>query len=167
MSDQEQPATGGTVNVAHEPTGCDGWIPGVPKTVPRARIAELIEALGLDVQHLRGLRIEPHAVYAEVYALKDGGRFWDGAWQPDSQPARHRFAIPIVDSVPEQAPEVCAQFAPGGLISDTCRSGVEEPPKFGVTVDPGADPGDVGRKVVDAIREYDRRRGDGPEPQPA
>jgi hypothetical protein len=91
MTNQEQ-------DVVYGPDGCDAWIPGVPKSVPRARVLELIEALGLDIHKLRGLRIEPNAIYAEVYAFKDGARFWDGAWRPDAQVATHRIAIAITDT---------------------------------------------------------------------
>lgn len=74
-------------------------IPGIPESIPRARVVELVEALGLDPKQLRGLRLEPHALYVEVYARKDGNRFWDGAWRPDSQVATHRIAIPIADQL--------------------------------------------------------------------
>jgi hypothetical protein len=72
-------------------------IPGIPENIQRARVVELINALGIDVKQLRALRIEPRAVHAEVYALKDGNRFWDGAWQPDSRVATHHITIPIAD----------------------------------------------------------------------
>lgn len=98
MSDQEQPAEGGIVHIAYEPTGCDVWIPGVPKTVRRALVVELIKALGIDPKQLYSLSLEPNAVYAEVYALKDGGRYWDGG--PEQKAATHSIAIPIEDQAP-------------------------------------------------------------------
>lgn len=97
MTDQEQPAPGSMQHLDHEATGCAEWIPGVPKSVARSRILELIDALGLDTKQLRGLRIEANAIYAEVYALKDGHRFWDGSWRPDAQSATHCIVIPFVD----------------------------------------------------------------------
>lgn len=97
MSDQKQPATGGIVHVAHEPKGCDVWIPGAPKSIPRARVLELIESLGIDPKETRSLRFEPEAVHVEVYALRDGSRYWGGS--SDKLAARHWIVIPIADQL--------------------------------------------------------------------
>ncbi|HEX4818500.1 MAG TPA: hypothetical protein VFV66_37660 [Nonomuraea sp.] len=99
MPDQEQPAPGGMVHYAHEPTGCDAWIPGVPKSVSRARMIQLIESLGIDPRRTRSLRFQREAIYVEVYALKDGNPYWDGG--PTEEAATHRIAIAIEDRVVE------------------------------------------------------------------
>lgn len=102
-------------------------ISGIPDGVPRARIVELVEELGIDVKDLISLRIEHEAIYAEVYARSGGRHYWDGSW--DKNIAAHVIAIPIQDA-PSSA--------------------------------------EVGRDVVDAIKEYEsRRQDDDPDPQPA
>lgn len=84
----------------------DGRIlPGVPLTVPRGRVIELIEALGFDVRDLVGLEFKAKAIFAEVYAdqrpehpdylmgMRGCHRF-----SPDGETAAtHRLCIPIVD----------------------------------------------------------------------
>ncbi len=91
----EQPEPGTMQHYAHNESGCDTWIPGVPTNIPRARVLELVKSLGFDPHQTKALCFEPYAVYAEVYALKDGQRYWDGG--PIEEAATHRLAIPISD----------------------------------------------------------------------
>lgn len=73
----------------------DVEIPGIPESIPRARVAGLLEALGIDPKQMLSLRIEPFAIHVEVYALKDGNRYWDSG--ADKKGAAHMIAIPIVN----------------------------------------------------------------------
>ncbi|GGV34224.1 hypothetical protein GCM10010182_67640 [Actinomadura cremea] len=43
-------------------------LPGVPATISRSRVIELIEALGFDTRELAGLEFQPHAIFATVFA---------------------------------------------------------------------------------------------------
>jgi hypothetical protein len=52
-----------------------------------------MKSLGIDPTQTRSLTFEPQAIYAEVFALKDGNRYWDGG--SDHRIATHRIAIPI------------------------------------------------------------------------
>lgn len=78
-------------------------IEGIPNSIPRARVIELIEALGLNPREMQSLRMERDAVYVELYALQDGNRFWDGG--PDKRAAAHRIVIPIADTLITPNPE--------------------------------------------------------------
>lgn len=119
-------------------------IPGVPDGVTWKQLGDALRTLGLDPTDVAEAEFRKEAIYVTVYARKDGSRYFDGdRWRgTDGDVAKHRVAIPIVGRVSEPAL------------------------KFGVTVDPKANPADVGRKMVDAIRGFEGR-GDGPEPQPA
>ncbi|HEY9375021.1 hypothetical protein [Streptomyces sp.] len=77
-------------------------IAGIPESIPRARILELIKSLGIDPKETLSLRFEPHAIHAEVRALKDGNRYWDGG--PEERLATHCIAIPIADDPAEPQP---------------------------------------------------------------
>lgn len=85
-------------HVAHDAAGCDGWTPETPQSVSRERVLELVASLGIDPQQTRSLAINPDAIEAEVYAVKDGNRYWEGDnWGGgnDVQAATHRVTIPI------------------------------------------------------------------------
>lgn len=73
-------------------------LPGVPASVTRTKVARLAEALGFDVNELRGLEFHAEAIYAEVLAShpdkEPGYRYAVG-----DQVATHRVCIPIVDGV--------------------------------------------------------------------
>lgn len=68
-------------------------IPGIPDSIPRARIVELVEALGLDIRDLRSFSVTVHAIEAEMFARNEQGhRCLDG-----EDIAIHRIVIPIRD----------------------------------------------------------------------
>jgi len=76
-------------------------IPGVPASVPRARVLDLIESLGFDPRELVSLRFEPGGIYAEVFADQRPGRTgFTERWRftTDGQAAAtHRICIPITE----------------------------------------------------------------------
>jgi hypothetical protein len=68
-------------------------IPGIPDSIPRSRVVELVEALGLDIRDLRSFSVNRHAVQAEVFARNEQGHpYMDG-----EDIAIHRITIPIRD----------------------------------------------------------------------
>ncbi len=70
-------------------------IPGVPDSISRARIAELVQSLGLDVRELVSFELKVHAIHAVVYALnEDGHRYF----VDDDNVAKHHITIPITDA---------------------------------------------------------------------
>lgn len=80
-------------------------LPGVPATVPRCQVVELVEALGFDVRDLAGLEFKAKAIFAEVYATRKPqhpdylfGMRGDHRFSPDGETAAtHRICIPITD----------------------------------------------------------------------
>lgn len=73
-------------------------IPGVPESIPRSRVVELVKSLGIDPAELVDFDLKPEALYVQVYAQRDGNRYWDGG--ADHVAATHRIAIPITDDAP-------------------------------------------------------------------
>lgn len=67
-------------------------IPGIPESIPRARIVELVEALGLDIRDLRSFSVTVHGVEAEVFARDEHGRHILA-----ETIVTHRIAVPIKD----------------------------------------------------------------------
>lgn len=78
-------------------SGCDVDIPGIPDSIPRARVLAFIESLGIDPKEARNLRFQPDAVHVEMYALRDGCRYWDG--DSKEKAVTHHIAIPIADQL--------------------------------------------------------------------
>lgn len=76
-------------------------IPGVPDSIPRACVIELVRSLGLDPRELASLELKGRCIEAAVYALDDEGHryFEDGI--PDGPVAKHHIAIPITDDAPQ------------------------------------------------------------------
>lgn len=70
-------------------------IPGVPESIPRTQMLEMLASLGLDPKDLISFRVEWNAITAEVFALNEKGSRYvaDGS---DSI-ATHSIAIPITD----------------------------------------------------------------------
>jgi hypothetical protein len=73
-------------------------IEGVPETIPRSKILELIEAVGLPLKNLLEFRIEYGAVVAKVRALDERGRpYFAKPGDRNAKPATHDISIRIVD----------------------------------------------------------------------
>lgn len=76
-------------------------LPGVPATVPLDTVIEVAALLGLDARQLQGLEFHPRAIFATIYANRDGEYRDDGtAWRFTAddnadQAAVHRVCIPI------------------------------------------------------------------------
>ncbi|WP_433225611.1 hypothetical protein [Actinomadura formosensis] len=83
-------------------------LPGIPASVPRAKVAELAQSLGFQVRDLVSLEFHPEAIYAEVFAHHPGkergadGRAW--RYAVGDEAATHRVCIRIADE-PENEPE--------------------------------------------------------------
>lgn len=67
-------------------------IPGIPASIPRSRVVELVEALGFDIRDLRSISVTVHGVEAEVFARDEHGRHILA-----ETIVTHRIAIPIKD----------------------------------------------------------------------
>jgi hypothetical protein len=81
-------------------------LPGVPASIPRPKVVELIEALGLSVSDLASLEFEVNGIYAEVYAHHPDHERWPngGAHRhtvDGENVATHRICIPITDEKPD------------------------------------------------------------------
>lgn len=76
-------------------------IQGVPQSIPREQVLDLIGSLGFDPRELASLRFEPGGVYAEVYADARPRRTgFTKAWRftaDGETAATHRICIPITD----------------------------------------------------------------------
>ncbi len=71
-------------------------IPGVPDTIPRARVVELVQSLGLDPRELVSCEFKGRSIDAVVFALDEQGhRYFDDS--TSGAPATHRISIPITD----------------------------------------------------------------------
>lgn len=69
-------------------------IEGVPQTIARARVVDLVKALGIEPGSVRSLTLHPRSIEAEVTATDEQGRPYVG--EPNSV-AVHRVQIEIVD----------------------------------------------------------------------
>lgn len=94
------------VAMRHETTAhgseCDSVdIPGVPDSIPRARVIELVRSLGLDPRELASLELKGRCIEAVIYALDDEGHryFVD---TPTGPVATHHISIPITDDAPQR-----------------------------------------------------------------
>jgi hypothetical protein len=68
--------------------------PGVPESITRTQLCELLQALGLDPAQLAECHVHRHSVEAVVYATNASGhRYIEG-----SRAAQHRISIPVVDT---------------------------------------------------------------------
>ncbi|WP_405149459.1 hypothetical protein OG589_14600 [Sphaerisporangium sp. NBC_01403] len=87
---------------AHGPEGDSVDIPGVPDSIPRGRVIELVQSLGLDPRELVSFEIKGRSIEAVVYALNEqGGRYFEGDG-PRAEIAKHRISIPITDASPSE-----------------------------------------------------------------
>lgn len=71
-------------------------LPGVPASVPRYKLARMVESLGLDLKEVRGLEFHPEAIYAEVFArdpIDEAGNHY----AVGDEVATHRICIRVTD----------------------------------------------------------------------
>lgn len=68
-------------------------IPGIPESIPRARVTQAVRELGIDPTSIGKLELSGPVLYATVYAEKNGHRYFGS----NTEPARHVIAIPIMD----------------------------------------------------------------------
>lgn len=75
------------------------FIPGVVDQVERSKLLEFITGLGLDYEHLREISIYNNEIVVEIFALKDGQRYFVPDPMDDSpnggHVAVHRISIPV------------------------------------------------------------------------
>ncbi|MDX3110159.1 hypothetical protein [Nonomuraea angiospora] len=69
-------------------------LPGIPESIPRARVVELVEAFGLDLRDLLSVSVQRHAIAAEVFARNEQGQRFTNDGE---NLATHSILIPIVE----------------------------------------------------------------------
>lgn len=72
-------------------------IPGVPESIDRKAVCDLIASLGLEPKDVISLAFEPLGIRAEVCALNEQGQRFTADGE---NVATHRLTIPIVDKEP-------------------------------------------------------------------
>jgi hypothetical protein len=77
-----------------EPTGIT--IPGVPKSIPRARYVEVIASLGFDPHELVSLEFRLDGIYATVRARGANGKAVVSLGSRNTL-VEHRIFIPVED----------------------------------------------------------------------
>ena len=69
-------------------------IPGVPETITRTQLREVLEPLGLDINLVTWVRIDPYSLTAEVISKGPDGKAFRSPEEPDAI-AKHLIVIKV------------------------------------------------------------------------
>ena len=70
-------------------------VPGVADQIERGKLIEMFKLMGIDPKELYSMTVYPEGVEVEIYALKNGSRYWVTDKDGEPRVAKHRLSIPI------------------------------------------------------------------------
>lgn len=70
-------------------------IPGIPDSIPRTAVIELVQSLGIDPVNAISVKLNLRSIDAEIYAVDERGHRYA---VDDDTIATHTISIPIVDA---------------------------------------------------------------------